>query len=669
MRMKIYHLLVNRHSGIRERYHKSHDGLRGAWKILSWFYLFWLNFCYYILFCHFLDKPTERKENHKIKLPLKESESSLAAQGHESMQEYILKLSRYDVVSFDIFDTLLFRPFGEPSDLFYFSGESLEILDFKRMRMEMEEKARWECYRQHGHSEVTLEEIWSLLEKEIGIPAQTGMELEMACEMEFCYANPFMLEIFQELQKAGKEIIILSDMYLSSDFLTRLLEKNGITGFSKLYVSCEYGKSKSLGSLFKLVKSRFSERGRIIHVGDNLISDVRMAKKYGFDSCYYPNVNEKGKKYRTFDMSPITGSAYRGIVNSHLYSGIYTYGMEYEYGFIYGGLFVTGYCNFIHEYCENNNVDKILFLSRDGDILKKVYDKIFPGDNTEYVYWSRAAATKLMAGYNKYDYYRRFLYHKVNQKRTLKEIFQAMELEGLLSELPEHLEETEFLTDGNVEEVKVFLNENWNKVLQKYAKQQEAARDYYSQILKGCKRVCAVDIGWAGSGAVSLNYLVQKVWKLPCRVTGMIAGTNTIHNAEPDAGEMFLQSGELVSYLYSQSHNRDLMKKHDPNHGYNIFWELLLASPTRQFKGFYKTENRKTGFHFGSQEENQEGIRQIQQGILDFAAEYGRHFGNISYMYHISGRDAYAPMLAAAHHQEAYLRKMASEFNLDINVE
>lgn len=669
MKIKIYHFLVNRHSGIQARYHKLHDSSDGFGKILSWLYLLWLNFCYYALFCRFLDEPMEKTENQKVTLSLKESESFLAMQEHENMQEYLAKLSGYDVISFDIFDTLLFRPFSTPSDLFFLLSGKLGILDLKRIRVEAEEKARWKCYEQHGHTEVTLEEIWSLLEKETGIPAQVGMELEMNCEREFCYANPFMLEIFRKLQKAGKQIIVISDMYLPSDFLTGLLEKNGITGISKLYVSCEYGKSKSAGNLFEMVKKQFSNQTRIIHIGDNPISDIKMAQKYEIDTCYYPNVNEKAGKYRTFDMSPMIGSAYRGIVNSYLYSGIHTYEMEYEFGFIYGGLFAVGYCDFIHEYCRKNEIDKVLFLSRDGDILKKVYDKVFPQERTEYVYWSRAAATKLMAGYNKYDYYRRFLYHKVNQEKTLKEIFGAMELEDLLQKLPRHFGQETPLTDSNVEEIKTFLDANWNEVLLCYTRQQEAAGEYYSRGLEGCKKVCAVDIGWAGSGAVSLNYLVQKVWKIPCRVIGMIAGTNTIHNAEPDASEMFLQSGELVAYLYSQSHNRDLMKRHDPNRGYNIFWELLLASPTRQFKGFYREDNGAVGFHFGRQEKNQEGIRQIQQGILDFAAEYSRHFGKIPYMYHISGQDAYAPMLAAAGHKEKYLRKIASKFNMEINVE
>ena len=665
----MYNILVNKHSGIRERYHKFHDSSYGVGKVLSWIYLLWLNFCYYFLCCHFLEDSIENIEKKKVSLPLKESESFLAMQEHKNIQESISELSQYDVISFDIFDTLIFRPFSAPTDLFYFIGEKIGILDFKRIRVEAEERARWKCYTQRGHSEIKLEDIWKLLEEEIGVSAQVGMELEMKLEEEFCYANPFMLEVFKTLQKEGKQIIILSDMYLPSDFLMNLLEKNGIFGFQKLYVSCEYEKSKSLGNLFEMAKSQFSKQVKTIHVGDNPVSDIKMAQRYGIDTYYYPNVNGEARKYRTYDMSPIIGSAYRGIINSYLYSGKYVCGMEYEYGFIYGGLFALGYCNFIHQYCKKNNIDKVLFLSRDGDILKKVYNIIFPEENTEYVYWSRAAATKLMAGYNRHDYYRRFLYHKVNQEKTLEQIFQSMELEELLQQLPRHLKQENFLTDKNVEEVKTFLDENWDKVLLEYTQQQKAAEKYYREILKGCKRVCAVDIGWAGSGAVSLNYLVQRVWKISCQVIGMIAGTNTIHNAEPDASEIFLQSGELVSYLYSQSFNRDLMKKHDPNCGYNIFWELLLVSPTRQFKGFYMRDNQEVEFHFGKQEKNQEGVRQIQQGILDFVAEYKKHFENISYMYWISGRDAYAPMLAAADYKEIYLKTIESKFAMDINVE
>lgn len=669
MRVRIYNFLVNKHPGIRDRYHRFHDGSYGMRKIFSWFYLLWLNFCYYLLFCRFLDTRQERAIYEEKQIPIRQSESELAAEDHGTEEDILRELSTYDVISFDIFDTLIFRPFSEPSDLFFFVGENLGFMDFKRIRVMMEAQLREECRNRNGNTEITLEEIWEKLQQETGISAEIGMQAELDAEYQFCYANSFLQQIYYKLQEQGKKIIIISDMYLPEAFLRKLLEKNGYSGFDSMFVSCEYRKNKATGTLFELVKSSLPQNANIVHIGDHPGSDVKMAKRAGFAAVYYPNVNRNALLYRSYDMSPVIGGAYRGIVDNNLYSGNDVYGMEYEYGFVYGGLFVLGYCNFIHEYCRNNEIDRILFLSRDGDILKQVYDRLFPDENTKYVYWSRAAAAKLSAGFNKYDYYRRFLDQKVNQNYTLGQILESMELEQLLAELPGTLKASELLTDKNICVVKEFLDSKWSRILSSYEEQQSVAKDYYSSILYGCNKVCAVDIGWAGSGAITLDYLVEKVWKIPCQVVGIIAGTNTVHNTEPEASEMFLQSGKLVSYLFSQTMNRDLMKKHDPNRDYNIFWELLLASPTGQFKGFsYEDGTHRVKLCFGKSDANTSGIKEIQRGILDFAEQYMKHFGSIPYMLRISGRDAYAPMLVAAGREERYLKTIAKKFSFTVNV-
>lgn len=662
MRTKLYHFLVNKHAGINERYHRVHDGAHGLTKIYSWFYLIGLNFCYYVLFCHSLGESLNGVIYEEKNLPLHESESALAAKEHISVEACVKKLMAYDVISFDIFDTLIFRPFSEPTDLFFFLGETFGMLDFKRIRMEMEQKEREECYKKHGHTEITVQDIWNRIEREVGIPADKGIMAEQELEMKFCYANPYMLEVFAQLIQHGKQIIIVSDMYLPEYFLHELLEKNGYQGIDKIYVSCEYQRNKATGSLFQMVREDALHGRKVIHVGDNMISDIDMAGKYGFDTFYYPNVNKDTRVYRPYDMSPVVGGAYRGIVNTYLHCGVAEYSMEYEYGFVYGGIFALGYCSFIHEYCRSHHMDKILFLSRDGDILKQVYDKLFPNDHTEYAYWSRVVATKLMAAENRYDYFRRFLYHKVNQGKSMETILKAMELDELLEELPTEISRDRLLTDRNVERVKQFVEERWNKVIHIYSNQMLAAKEYYQMLLQGCHNVCAVDIGWAGSGAVSLDHLIKCVWKIPCKVIGLVAGTNTIHNAEPETSEMQLQTGALAAYLYSSSMNRDLLKKHNPNRNYNVYWELLLSSPSRQFRGFYFDVNGKVAFDFGSQDANLSGIEEIQSGILDFVDCYQRHFNEIPYMYQISGRDAYAPMLVAASYGEAYLKKIEERF-------
>lgn len=705
MRHKIYQLLVNRHSGISYRYHKVHDGTTGVRRIASWAYLLWLNFAYYVLFCRFLgNKPAmDAYESRMLNIKMSESEAYLKDNPFLSVDTYVERLKCYDIISFDIFDTLIFRPFALPTDLFFLVGEEFDRLDFKNVRIWAEWDARVKCKKRNGHMEVGLKDIWENLAKETGLSAAEGMERERQIEEKLCYANPFMLRVWKQLQSMNKKMIVVSDMYLPKDCIAKILENAGYTGIEKVYVSNEYHKSKADGSLYREVMKDWCKTDKpngcsVVHVGDNIRSDRDMARRSGMDVLPYQNINKNILLYRPVDMSCIVGSAYRAIVSSRLYNGLDSYGMDYEYGFIYGGLFVVGYCSFIHEYYIQHGLDKVLFLSRDGDVLKQVYDFLYPEDSSEYVYWSRKAAVKLMADADKHDYFRRFIYHKMNQGYTILRILHSMELDSLAGQLADwrdiwltkekdeksgryiDLKPEDELTDKNGHLLREFLEAKWGQVIEVYASQMTAARKYYTQVLRGCGKAAVVDIGWAGSGAVSLAHLVEKVWKLPCRVTGIIAGTNTLHNAEPDATEIFLQNGKLVAYLYSQSHNRDLLKKHDPNKNYNVLWELLLSSPTPQFTGFYEGRQKSGGessryiedyditLAFGKTDRNQEGIRQIQKGILDFAHEYQRHFKDFPYMFHISGRDAYAPMLVAASHHERYLRTVERRFLFEKNV-
>lgn len=546
---------------------------------------------------------------------------------------------------------------------------------------------------------MSLQDIWENLEEDTGLNAEEGMRLECETEEKLCYANPYMLQVWKRLQELEKRMIIVSDMYLPRSCIERILQKAGYTGAERIYISNEYGENKAGGDLFHRVIRDFSG-ARIVHIGDNPHSDQKMAKASGLDILPYQNVNKNVLLYRPMDMSSMIGGAYRGLVSNHLYNGSEKFSIDYEYGYVYGGLFVVGYCHFIHEYYEQHYLDQLLFLARDGDILRRVYQKLYPDDRTVYVYWSRKAATKLMADEDKHDFFRRFIYHKVNQKVTIGEALRSMELEQLLPELSDwqeiwdvwerksgagrkqkfiDLRAEDELTDKNAYLLRRFIEAKWERVMTHYEEQQVAAEKYYREILYGCKNVAAVDIGWAGSGALALSHLVEKVWGMDCRITGIVAGTNTIHNAQPDASDPFLQDGRLVAYLYSGQMNRDLLKKHDPNKDYNVFWELLLSSLTPSFQGFhngrYQTEKESIyletvdiTLEFGRYDFNPEGIGEIQRGILDFAEQYLEHFGEFPYMFRISGRDAYAPMLVAASYDERYLKMIEKRFQLEIAV-
>ena len=176
------------------------------------------------------------------------------------------------IISFDVFDTLIIRPgISIPSDVFDMLNP--EDKNFKTRRIEAEKRARAES----GEEDITLEEIYKVLmptapDEEL----KQAMEREIEAELKVCRANPDALDFFNQVRESGKCIIIISDMYLNSHTIRTILTHCGYDISSvPVYVSSEYAKTKRTGSLFKTVLSLESvESGEVLHIGDNLRSDV-----------------------------------------------------------------------------------------------------------------------------------------------------------------------------------------------------------------------------------------------------------------------------------------------------------------------------------------------------------------------------------------------------------
>lgn len=637
MKERIYALLVNRVPEIRTEFLRRRRPEMGRPEALL--LLLKLHLKYYLL-------PHRRTGTHPV-LPAERSESALAAR--ESPESFARALVAYDVISFDVFDTLIFRPFSAPEDLFYLVGMELGYPNFKHLRTAAEAEARAEKREQGLPGEVTLPEIWAILSRTTGIPAKAGMETELRWERKCCTANPYMHRMVSLLAAQGKTILFTSDMYLDGDTVRGLLRACGYPDFNAGYISCESGASKHEGTLFDRIRCG---TGRYIHIGDNPHADRDQALRHGWDARLYGNVNRAGNPLRTRDMSPITGSLYRGIVNAHLHCGVHVYSREYEYGFIYGGLFAAGYCRFIHDYTHTHGIEKILFLARDGAVLLDAYRMMYPADTSKtcYAYWSRAAAVKLSCSYFRHEYFRRFLDHRAGTRCTVRQALLGMELDELLPVLCRALEikEDERLTYKSAAAIKKYLLDHWEQVRSIYAPQAEAGGKYYSELLAGCRSAAAVDIGWAGSGAVMLDCMVNRAWDLKCPVTGILAGTDAASGPDPDTAEPFLFGGKLVSYWYASHTNRDLWRAHDPARGHNLYWELLLSAPEGSLKGFYPAGDTYR-LAFRENRAHPEKIAEIHRGILDFVRLFLETETRLGIAIPVSGRDAYAPMLPILH--------------------
>lgn len=594
-------------------------------------------------------------------LPWEASESSsVPVQPPEQLLE---ALRQFDVVTFDVFDTLLLRAVDRPDDAFFLVGAKLGYPDFQRLRIEAEQLARQKKRQAGGNGEVTLREIWQELKEMCALPPEKGMYLELQVEQALCQGNPYFLPVVEGLRKLGKPMALLSDMYLPGAFVEELVENAGFGRFDRCFVSGEQGLSKWEGGLYGRLRETFPEAATFAHVGDNPHGDVVKAREQGFTPFPYRAVNGAGGPFRARDLSRILGGVYRGIVNRRLHNGLDRFSKLYEYGFVYGGLFALGYCRFIRTWADQLQADRLLFLSRDGEALLTLYRRMYPEDfRPVYAYWSRLAAAKVTAGLFPQDYFRRFLWHKVGKGIPLAKVVESMELTPLLPELCGALGASPDtpLTHKNTKAVQNYFTEAWDRVLHLYEPQRRAAGAYYRELLSGSSKAVAVDIGWAGSGAVSLWWAAEKLWGLDCEITGLVAGTNSAHSPERDASEPLLLTGRLQSYLFSQGENRDLWRFHDPRQGHNLFWELLLGGEEGSLKGFYPAPGAGWRLELG-ENPHKDQVGEIHRGLLAFGEEFFDLERRLGLELPISGRDAYAPMLEMLKEQNQPYRRGLEE--------
>ncbi len=201
----------------------------------------------------------------------------------------------YDVLSLDVFDTVLRRRCHHPKDVFKFLENravrdcGLKPKPYALAREKAEALAR-DIQPKKASPEATLDEIYVQLADLCKLNKKDTLalkKLELTIEKELLYADPRWLEAYNKLKKNGKRVIFVSDMYLDGETIVGLLSG---CGFSKpeVYSSCDYSASKHDGTLQELVREKLKvEAGRILHVGDNFHSDYIKTVHAGWQAMYW----------------------------------------------------------------------------------------------------------------------------------------------------------------------------------------------------------------------------------------------------------------------------------------------------------------------------------------------------------------------------------------------
>lgn len=640
---KLYYYLAEKNWGVRREYGpyvESHqeEHAKTPWK--HWWMLLQLNWHYRILRRKDTLYYAKPDRSSKRRLPYLEGAES-AISGRRKEIYFVKDLLKYDLVSFDIFDTLILRPFAKPADLFMIVGKRLGRSEFYRIRTDAEKRAREQAMISKGNREVTIYDIYDIIEERTGIPGKLGAQTEIEVELQYCFANPYMQRVYRLLQEHEKPIVITSDMYLPKEIMEQLLNKAGYTGYEQLYISCDYGCSKRTQSLYEYVKRDFPGK-RIIHVGDNLTSDIQSAEKCGLATRHYKNVHEIGAPYRADGLSALVGSAYAGIVNTQLHNGTEVYSPYYEYGFLYGGLYVFGFCNWIQQKAKKERIDKILFLSRDGAIYQKVYRKYFGEVPDEYFLWSRIANMKYTLLKNKEDFLKRVVRYRANNviKFSIGTLLDSFGLYAIKIYLPNYkLKSETLILPETVRAVERLFLDHWNEICQIFEPEKRALKDYIAQKIGSSEKVAIIDVGWIGSGPQGLKYLIEEEFDMECKVYCWQAAARSVTMTDivPD-----LMDQTISPYLFSEIFNRnhfDLHKK--TNSGLNnTLFELFTQDISPSYFGI--SENAEFTFDI-AEVENFQMITEIHKGIIAFCDLFYMLFKNDKFVCNISGYDAYCP--------------------------
>ncbi|MDR1071723.1 MAG: HAD-IA family hydrolase [Rickettsiales bacterium] len=303
------------------------------------------------------------------------------------------KIDRAKTVSFDIFDTLLLRPYLRPADLFLHIEKAKKMSCFCSCRCEAEVEAR---RKNPAREDITFDQIYDEIDDIFKPLKQT----ELDWEMRVLARNPEMKAVWDYAKGRGKKIVVATDMYLPKAFVAKVLKKNGFGGYDGLYVSGELGKTKAAGTMYRHILDELRiPPGEMLHIGDNKKSDYENPRKLNIPAVRYYQVsrrfteaNPRARDFANHAAGNLGASILMAVLamrwQKRMLDGEkprYFSGIGYEYA----GPVIYGYTRWIEHEAKKAGLDNLLFVARDGYTLQKVFDSFKSGVKSHYIYAPR----------------------------------------------------------------------------------------------------------------------------------------------------------------------------------------------------------------------------------------------------------------------------------------
>lgn len=562
-------------------------------------------------------------------------------------KELIDKINNSTYVSFDIFNTAILRGVLNPHDIFelvqrqYESVYHCSLTDYAQQRQKAEKKARKKAWQQRQIAEVKFDEIFECLQQDFGLNAhlaKTLQELEISAEIKLSRRNRYIFDLYCYCLKQKKKIIFISDMYLPSEAIDKILRSSGYKEFEQLFVSSEFGKTKSLGDLYQVVLDRLGcTPSQLLHIGDNYQSDLVMAKNNGLTTYYYESPMARALKDKLFQREKLSKifsqnksnslheSVYLATVINKYYAQVHPKQKNnfwYDLGFKNLGILFLSFAGWLGEIINRDGIEKIFFLSRDGYIMKRVYDAIaqvyLDIPEADYLYASRRALN-IPSIVEVNDVALNFLMGGTSTLTVSQFLARAgLEPEQYRLQLIQvglnNLDE-EIIAPWQYQKLKKF----YKLIAKDIKKVASAERDELCKYLESMEffdrqKIAIVDIGWQGTMQYSLAQVIKTLEK-EVDIKGYYfatkAGAKKFKAKGMNMSGYLCDCGEPAYYNDTIRLSTEIFEFiHSAPHGSVIKFDSIVGEsvPILEDNDRPKSELVK--------------VRMMHQGALDFIAEY-----------------------------------------------
>lgn len=323
------------------------------------------------------------------------------------LQSYKRHIEQASAVSFDIFDTLVTRKLHDPNvvfDVIEYRHTQSEAAPLPLFHERMQTAGKVLGSYQGERDDISIDEIYA------NMAFYQNSEIEKQTEIQMCVAHPMGKTLYNYAKSLGKHIIITSDMYLDKATVQSILVQNGYEGWNTFYLSSEQGEKKDTGKLFERLKNEAQQHGiaphDILHLGDNWIGDVKYARAAGLQALRFSPIYDKAHKLfslsteqeaqlsqigRIWNSFSVQATRLWRETQPEASQDFYT-----RLGFELTGPLAAMMAMHTKMLADDIRAKKIVFMARDGRIIKKAFDRLYPDKlnerryDSEYLHLSRS---------------------------------------------------------------------------------------------------------------------------------------------------------------------------------------------------------------------------------------------------------------------------------------